>query len=219
MKIFERNGMENINFDYRLKTLYDDKVDKSIVGLKEKNRKNDFLKDIKEDSGNQTNENLSTQNNHIQKQNMNFSEIYNFGKTAVNHLSYLNKTENIQPYQNYNSLLDHYTNLSYELFENTENNIASKNLRADQHERKIDFVSKNEDRLMVNHISKLNASIKQTTFASAIFFKKNILLTNSEAFIRDYDGDHTELLENIKRQLPDNIDRIWLNGKLIWSKT
>lgn len=57
---------------------------------------------------------------------MNFSEIYNFGKTAVNHLSYLNKTENIQPYQNYNSLLDHYTNLSYELFENTENNIASK---------------------------------------------------------------------------------------------
>ncbi len=28
--------MENINFDYRLKTLYDDKVDKSIVGLKRK---------------------------------------------------------------------------------------------------------------------------------------------------------------------------------------
>ncbi len=219
MKIFERNGMENINFDYRLKTLYDDKVDKSIVDLKEKNRKNDFLKDIKEDSDNQTNENLSTQNNHIQKQNMNFSEIYNFGKTAVNHLSYLNKTENIQPYKNYNSLLAHYTDSSYELFENTENNIASKNLRAGQHERKIDFFTKNEDRLMVNHISKLNASIKQTTFASAIFFKKNILLTNSEAFIRDYDGDHTELLENIKRQLPDNIDRIWLNGKLIWSKT
>ncbi|MFL9539693.1 hypothetical protein ACKEQL_13975, partial [Acinetobacter baumannii] len=97
--------MENISFDHRLKTIYDNKADKSITGLKEKNRKNNFLKDIREDFGNQTNQNLSTQKNHIQKQKMNFSEIYNFGKTAVNHLSYLNKTENIQSYQNYNSLL------------------------------------------------------------------------------------------------------------------
>ncbi|HFF4718494.1 TPA: hypothetical protein ACGC4J_003899, partial [Acinetobacter baumannii] len=206
-------------FDHRLKTIYDNKADKSITGLKEKNRKNNFLKDIREDFGNQTNQNLSTQKNHIQKQKMNFSEIYNFGKTAVNHLSYLNKTENIQSYQNYNSLLTQYTDSSYEIFENRQDNITSKKFTLDQQERKIDVVSKNEDKLMVNHMSKLNASIKQTTFASAIFFKKNILLTNSEAFIRDYDGDHTELLENIKRQLPDNIDRIWLNGKLIWSKT
>ncbi|AXX46881.1 hypothetical protein [Acinetobacter baumannii] len=211
--------MENISFDHRLKTIYDNKADKSITGLKEKNRKNNFLKDIREDFGNQTNQNLSTQKNHIQKQKMNFSEIYNFGKTAVNHLSYLNKTENIQSYQNYNSLLTQYTDSSYEIFENRQDNITSKKFTLDQQERKIDVVSKNEDKLMVNHMSKLNASIKQTTFASAIFFKKNILLTNSEAFIRDYDGDHTELLENIKRQLPDNIDRIWLNGKLIWSKT
>ncbi|CAA0276409.1 hypothetical protein ACT4Z0_16880 [Acinetobacter baumannii] len=211
--------MENISFDHRLKTIYDNKADKSITGLKEKNRKNNFLKDIREDFGNQTNQNLSTQKNHIQKQKMNFSEIYNFGKTAVNHLSYLNKTENIQSYQNYNSFLTQYTDSSYEIFENREDNITSKKFTLDQQERKIDVVSKNEDKLMVDHMSKLNASIKQTTFASAIFFKKNILLTNSEAFIRDYDGDHTELLENIKRQLPDNIDRIWLNGKLIWSKT
>ncbi|MDV7515054.1 hypothetical protein R4534_16165 [Acinetobacter baumannii] len=211
--------MENISSDHRLKTIYDNKADKSITGLKEKNRKNNFLKDIREDFGNQTNQNLSTQKNHIQKQKMNFSEIYNFGKTAVNHLSYLNKTENIQSYQNYNSLLTQYTDSSYEIFENREDNITSKKFTLDQQERKIDVVSKNKDKLMVNHMSKLNASIKQTTFASAIFLKKNILLTNSEAFIRDYDGDHTELLENIKRQLPDNIDRIWLNGKLIWSKT
>nr|WP_253199570.1 hypothetical protein [Acinetobacter baumannii] len=217
--MFERNRVENISFDHRLKTIYDNKADKSITGLKEKNRKNNFLKDIREDFGNQTNQNLSTQKNHIQKQKMNFSEIYNFGKTAVNHLSYLNKTENIQSYQNYNSFLTQYTDSSYEIFENREDNITSKKFTLDQQERKIDVVSKNEDKLMVNHMSKLNASIKQTTFASAIFFKKNILLTNSEAFIRDYDGDHTELLENIKRQLPDNIDRIWLNGKLIWSKT
>lgn len=217
--MFERNRVENISFDHRLKTIYDNKADKSITGLKEKNRKNNFLKDIREDFGNQTNQNLSTQKNHIQKQKMNFSEIYNFGKTAVNHLSYLNKTENIQSYQNYNSLLTQYTDSSYEIFENRQDNIPSKKFTLDQQERKIDVVSKNEDKLMVNHMSKLNASIKQTTFASAIFFKKNILLTNSEAFIRDYDGDHTELLENIKRQLPDNIDRIWLNGKLIWSKT
>lgn len=217
--MFERNRVENISSDHRLKTIYDNKADKSITGLKEKNRKNNFLKDIREDFGNQTNQNLSTQKNHIQKQKMNFSEIYNFGKTAVNHLSYLNKTENIQSYQNYNSLLTQYTDSSYEIFENREDNITSKKFTLDQQERKIDVVSKNEDKLMVNHMSKLNASIKQTTFASAIFFKKNILLTNSEAFIRDYDGDHTELLENIKRQLPDNIDRIWLNGKLIWSKT
>ncbi|MDO7434198.1 hypothetical protein Q5X65_13750 [Acinetobacter baumannii] len=206
-------------FDNSLNTIYDNKADKSITGLKEKNRKNNFLKDIREDFGNQTNQNLSTQKNHIQKQKMNFSEIYNFGKTAVNHLSYLNKTENIQSYQNYNSLLTQYTDSSYEIFENREDNITSKKFTLDQQERKIDVISKSEDKLMVNHMSKLNASIKQTTFASAIFFKKNILLTNSEAFIRDYDGDHTELLENIKRQLPDNIDRIWLNGKLIWSKT
>lgn len=217
--MFERNRVENISFDHRLKTIYDNKADKSITGLKEKNRKNNFLKDIREDFGNQTNQNLSTQKNHIQKQKMNFSEIYNFGKTAVNHLSYLNKTENIQSYQNYNSFLTQYTDSSYEIFENREDNITSKKFTLDQQERKIDVVSKNEDKLMVNHMSKLNASIKQKTFASAIFFKKNILLTNSEAFIRDYDGDHTELLENIKRQLPDNIDRIWLNGKLIWSKT
>lgn len=217
--MFERNRVENISFDHRLKTIYDNKADKSITGLKEKNRKNNFLKDIREDFGNQTNQNLSTQKNHIQKQKINFSEIYNFGKTAVNHLSYLNKTENIQSYQNYNSLLTQYTDSSYEIFENRKDNITSKKFTLDQQERKIDVVSKNEDKLMVNHMSKLNASIKQTTFASAIFFKKNILLTNSEAFIRDYDGDHTELLENIKRQLPDNIDRIWLNGKLIWSKT
>lgn len=217
--MFERNRVENISFDHRLKTIYDNKADKSTTGLKEKNRKNNFLKDIREDFGNQTNQNLSTQKNHIQKQKMNFSEIYNFGKTAVNHLSYLNKTKNIQSYQNYNSFLTQYTDSSYEIFENREDNITSKKFTLDQQERKIDVVSKNEDKLMVNHMSKLNASIKQTTFASAIFFKKNILLTNSEAFIRDYDGDHTELLENIKRQLPDNIDRIWLNGKLIWSKT
>jgi len=65
----------------------------------------------------------------------------------------------------------------------------------------------------------LNASVKQTVFTSLLLFKKNIILTSSEIFIRDYDGDQTELLKNIKRQLPDNIDRIWLNGKMIWSKT
>ncbi|KAA8947581.1 hypothetical protein DLI66_03515 [Acinetobacter baumannii] len=168
--------MENISFDHRLKTIYDNKADKSITGLKEKNRKNNFLKDIREDFGNQTNQNLSTQKNHIQKQKMNFSEIYNFGKTAVNHLSYLNKTENIQSYQNYNSLLTQYTDSSYEIFENRQDNITSKKFTLDQQERKIDVVSKNEDKLMVNHMSKLNASIKQTTFASAIFLKKIFFL-------------------------------------------
>ncbi|WP_407476358.1 hypothetical protein [Acinetobacter baumannii] len=116
--------MENISFDHRLKTIYANKADKSTTGLKEKNRKNNFLKDIREDFGNQTNQNLSTQKNHIQKQKMNFSEIYNFGKTAVNHLSYLNKTENIQSYQNYNSFLTQYTDSSYEIFENREDNIT-----------------------------------------------------------------------------------------------
>ena len=40
--MFERNRVENISYDHRLKTIYDNKADKSITGLKEKNRKNNF---------------------------------------------------------------------------------------------------------------------------------------------------------------------------------
>lgn len=220
MKIFERNRMENINFDYRLKTIYDEQGGKSSIDSKVKKESSSFLKNIKEGfNDNEKNEKLTTQKNNIQKQTRNFSKIYDFGKTAVNHLSYLNNIGNNLSYQKYNSLLAQYEDLPYKSFENRENNFTSKEVRLDRPNTKIDFSSKNEDTFMENHISKLNASVKQTVFASSLFLKKNILLTNSEIFIRDYDGDHVELLENIKRQLPDNIDRIWLNGKMIWSKT
>jgi hypothetical protein len=209
--------MENINFDYRLKTIYDEQGGKSSIDLKEKKESSSFLKHIKE--GFNDNEKLTTQKNNTQKQTRNFSKIYDFGKTAVNHLSYLNNIGNNLSYQKYNSLLAQYEDLPYKSFENRENNFTSKEVRLDRPNTKIDFSSKNEDIFMENCVSKLNASVKQTVFASSLLFKKNILLTNSEIFIRDYDGDHVELLENIKRQLPDNIDRIWLNGKMIWSKT
>jgi hypothetical protein len=212
--------MENINFDYRLKTIYDEQGGKSSIDSKVKKESSSFLKNIKEGfNDNEKNEKLTTQKNNIQKQTRNFSKIYDFGKTAVNHLSYLNNIGNNLSYQKYNSLLAQYEDLPYKSFENRENNFTSKEVRLDRPNTKIDFSSKNEDTFMENHISKLNASVKQTVFASSLFLKKNILLTNSEIFIRDYDGDHVELLENIKRQLPDNIDRIWLNGKMIWSKT
>jgi len=212
--------MENINFDHRLKTIYDEQGERSSIASELKKKNSNFFKDIKEGfNNNEKNEKLTTQKNNIEKKTMSFSKIYDFGKTAVNHLSYLNSIRNNPSYQKYNSLLAQYDNLSYESFENRENTFKSKNLRLDCPDTKIDFSLKNEDTFMENHIAKLNSSVKQTVFASSLLFKKNILLTNSEIFIRDYDGDHTELLENIKRQLPDNIDRIWLNGKMIWSKT
>lgn len=212
--------MENINFDHRLKTIYDEQGERSSIAPKRKKESSDFLKDIKGDfNDNAKNEKLTTQKNNIEKKTMNFSKIYDFGKTAVNHLSYLNSIGNNISYQKCNSLLVQYEDLSYESYENRENNFISKTLRLDRPDTKIDFPSKNEDIFMENHISKFNASVKQTVFTSSLLFKKNIILTSSEIFIRDYDGDQTELLENIKRQLPDNIDRIWLNGKMIWSKT
>ncbi|MBE2166335.1 hypothetical protein IIQ43_17595 [Acinetobacter oleivorans] len=212
--------MENINFDHRLKTIYDEQGERSSIAPKRKNESSDFLKDIKGDfNDNEKNGKLTTQKNNIEKKTMNFSKIYDFGKTAVNHLSYLNSIGNNISYQKYNSLLVQYEDLSYESYENRENNFISKKLRLDRSDTKIDLFSKNEDIFMENHISKLNASVKQTVFTSPLLLKKNIILTSSEIFIRDYDGDQTELLENIKRQLPDNIDRIWLNGKMIWSKT
>lgn len=212
--------MENINFDHRLKTIYDEQGERSSIAPKRKKESSDFLKDIKGDfNDNEKNEKLTTKKNNIEKKTMNFSEIYDFGKTAVNHLSYLNSIGNNISYQKYNSLLVQYEDLSYESYENRENNFISKKLRLDRPDTKIDFSSKNEDIFMKNHISKLNASVKKTVFTSSLLFKKNIILTSSEIFIRDYDGDQTELLENIKRQLPDNIDRIWLNGNIIWSKT
>nr|WP_312825243.1 hypothetical protein [Acinetobacter oleivorans] len=212
--------MENINFDHRLKTIYDEQGERSSIAPKRKKESSDFLKDIKGDfNDNAKNEKLTTQKNNIEKKTMNFSKIYDFGKTAVNHLSYLNSIGNNISYQKCNSLLVQYEDLSYESYENRENNFISKTLRLDRPDTKIDFSSKNEDIFMENHISKFNASVKQTVFTSSLLFKKNIILTSSEIFIRDYDGDQTELLENIKRQLPDNIDRIWLNGKMIWSKT
>lgn len=212
--------MENINFDHRLKTIYDEQGERSSIAPKRKKESSDFLKDIKGDfNDNEKNGKLTTQKNNIEKKTMNFSKIYDFGKTAVNHLSYLNSIGNNISYQKYNSLLVQYEDLSYESYENRENNFISKKLRLDRSDTKIDLSSKNEDIFMENHISKLNASVKQTVFTSPLLLKKNIILTSSEIFIRDYDGDQTELLENIKRQLPDNIDRIWLNGKMIWSKT
>lgn len=212
--------MENINFDHRLKTIYDEQGERSSIASKRKKESSDFLKDIKGNfNDNEKNEKLTTQKNNIEKKTMNLSKIYDFGKTAVNHLSYLNSIGNNISYQKYNSLLVQYEDLSYESYENRENNFISKKLRLDRPDTKIDFFSKNEDIFMENHISKLNTSVKQTVFTSSLLFKKNIILTSSEIFIRDYDGDQTELLENIKRQLPDNIDRIWLNGKMIWSKT
>ncbi|ENX48351.1 hypothetical protein F886_00152 [Acinetobacter sp. NIPH 542] len=212
--------MENINFDHRLKTIYDEQGERSSIAPKRKKESSDFLKDIKgEFNDNEKNGKLTTQKNNIEKKTMNFSKIYDFGKTAVNHLSYLNSIGNNISYQKYNSLLVQYEDLSYESYENRENNFISKKLRLDRSDTKIDLASKNEDIFMGNHISKLNASVKQTVFTSPLLLKKNIILTSSEIFIRDYDGDQTELLENIKRQLPDNIDRIWLNGKMIWSKT
>jgi len=212
--------MENINFDHRLKTIYDEQGERSSIAPKRKKESSDFLKDIKGDfNDNAKNEKLTTQKNNIEKKTMNFSKIYDFGKTAVNHLSYLNSIGNNISYQKCNSLLVQYEDLSYESYENRENNFISKTLRLDRPDTKIDFSSKNEDIFMENHISKFNASVKQTVFTSSLLFKKNIILTSSEIFIRDYDGDQTELLENIKRQLPDNIDRIWFNGKMIWSKT
>jgi len=212
--------MENINFDHRLKTIYDEQGERSSIAPKRKKESSDFLKDIKGDfNDNEKNGKLTTQKNNIEKKTMNFSKIYDFGKTAVNHLSYLNSIGNNISYQKYNSLLVQYEDLSYESYENRENNFISKKLRLDRSDTKIDLSSKNEDIFMENHLSKLNSSVKQPVFTSSLLFKKNIILTSSEIFIRDYGGDQTELLENIKRQLPDNIDRIWLNGKIIWSKT
>jgi len=119
--------MENINFDHRLKTIYDEQGERSSIAPKRKKESSDFLKDIKGDfNDNEKNEKLTTQKNNIEKKTMNFSKIYDFGKTAVNHLSYLNSIGNNISYQKYNSLLVQYEDLSYESYENRENNFISK---------------------------------------------------------------------------------------------
>lgn len=221
MKISERARMDNVSFDHRLKTIYDEQgEDRLNINSKAKKENTNFLKDIKKNfNDNEKSEKLGFKKNDNHKEDISYSKIYDLGKIAVNHLSYLNKIENTFSYQNYNSLVAQYEQLSHESYENRGNNTISKNLKLDQQDKKIEFFSKNNTKLITNHASQLNTSAKPMISFSSLFFKKNIVITDSEVFIRDYEGDHTELMENIKRQLSDNVDRIWINGKMIWSKT
>jgi hypothetical protein len=49
-----------------------------------------------------------------------------------------------------------------------------------------------------------------------VFLKKVVSVTGSELIIRNFFDDSSKMIEEIKRQLPEGIDRIWLNGKLVW---
>ncbi|MDR7016425.1 hypothetical protein [Acinetobacter sp. 3657] len=213
--------MDNIKVDHIARTVYDRKEDLgNKPHLNNGSLVQSFLNDVKPNLFEDNYENFIV-NSGVKtssQSTINYEKTYDLKRTAVNHLSYLDEVQSLKLPENRltaTKYLKNYTDLQQSdgknLTKSKLNNIDKENLRVDT------FYSSNFDP-EVGSTRKNSPEVKQISGVCPNFFKKNILITKSELFIRNLGDDQVELLENIRRQLPANIDRIWVNGKIIWSK-
>lgn len=147
---------------------------------------------------------------------INYEKSYDFKSTAVNHLSYLNEISRFQlPHQ---MVSIEYSKSSLSMQNDVIENPVVDKKTVEKSIQLVEFFHQQGFRVEISSNNKALIESTKILGESPHFFKKNILITKSELFIRNSQEDHAELLENIQRQLPSSIDRIWLNGKIIWSK-
>lgn len=214
--------MVSTKVDYTAKTVYDSK-DKLVKNTKD--QEDDlfnkiFLTMIKEKkvSGIDIDKDqyLKESIHPINSKMINYEKSYDFKSTAVNHLSYLNEINNFQLSHQVASI--EYSRNAISMQKNTMENFSIDKKPVDKSIQLVNFFDQKGFKVEMSTNNKDLIDPTKFLGVSPNFFKKNILITKSELFIRSSSEDYTELLENIQRQLPNSIDRIWLNGKIIWSK-
>lgn len=147
---------------------------------------------------------------------INYEKSYDLKSTAVNHLSYLNEISRFQLPHQMASI--EYSKSSLSMQKDVIENPVVDKKTVEKSIQLVEFFHQQGFRVEISSNNKALIEPTKILGESPHFFKKNILITKSELFIRNSQEDHAELLENIQRQLPSSIDRIWLNGKIIWSK-
>ncbi|USA45383.1 hypothetical protein NDN11_11685 [Acinetobacter sp. C26M] len=215
--------MENIKVDHLARTVYDNKEElENKFKKQESNTGGSFLndikqKDIKEIDGKNV---LIKKDFKHQSSKMNdFVELYELKSIATNHLSYLDHVRNIQfEVPDYLLTIECLKNYGVTL-ENKAEQLITKDGKIENNKQYFDFFPKSNSKIDQNFSIDLPTESRVLTCIPSEVLKKHILITKSELFVRDFHGNQHDLLENIKRQLPDSIDRIWLNGKMVWSKT
>lgn len=214
--------MENIKVDHIPKTVYDSKEDLGNNKRDHGNLDQSFLNNIKgkEFKVSQKDENQYIKAE-IQKSNsktLDFEKSYDFKSTAVNHLSYLNEISSFQSQLSKGMVSIEYSKNQKPIQKDELESVSIEKKNIDKFRQLIDLFYKNNFKVDGGADTSTLIEHKQQSRIFPDFFKKNVLITKSELFVRSFQGDHVELLENIQRQLPSSIDRIWLNGKIIWSK-
>jgi len=208
--------------DYIAKTVYDSS-DELVKNRKEQGNdllEQSFLNIIKEKEVSRieidSSPYLKAGVNQNNSKTLSYEKSYDLKSTAVNHLSYLNEISNFQLPHQMASI--EYSRSSISMQKDTMEKFSEDKKTEDKSIQLVEFFHKKGFKVEINANNKALIEPAKFLGVSPDFFKKNILITKSELFIRSSQGDHTELLENIQRQLPSSIDRIWLNGKIIWSK-
>ena len=214
--------MENIKLDHLARTVYDNKEE---FGNKFKKQEHlpeqSFLNDIKQKNIEKNDEkNLLIKMNSYKKsaKEKGYAELYDLKNIATNHLSYLDEVRNFQ-FENPKHLLTEYLKSYGGLSDSRVELLSTKSESIEKIKQGIDLYAKSNFENERSSSVDLPVESKKIGGIPSEILRKNILITKSELFIRNFHGDHLELLKNIKRQLPDSIDRIWLNGKMVWSKT
>lgn len=214
--------MENIKVDHIPKTVYDSKEDLGNNKKDHGNLDHSFLNNIK---GKEFKVSKKDENQYIkaeiQKSNsktLDSEKSYDFKSTAVNHLSYLNEISSFQSQLSKSIVSVEYSKNQKTIQKNELESVSIDKKNIDKFRQLIDLFYKSDFKIDGGPDTNALIEHKQQSRIFPDFFKKNVLITKSELFVRSFQGDHVELLENIQRQLPSSIDRIWLNGKIIWSK-
>lgn len=214
--------MENIKVEHLAKTVYDNQEDFGNKFKKQEHPlKQKFLNDIKQkDLTERTEKTLMMKTEFGEKNSKEnvYVELHDLRIIATSHLSYLDEVRNIQS-ENVQHLLTGYLKSEGQISENKVEPRITTSVKIEKTGHSFDFYSKNLEAKDRGHSIDLELNSKKITGIPSEILKKNILITKSELFIRNFHGDQHDLLKNIKRQLPDDIDRIWLNGKMVWSKT
>lgn len=212
--------MESIKIDHLARTVYDNTEElgnkaKKAASAPDKSFLNDIKqKDIKENESRLIKTDFSKKHSKVN----NYTELYDLKNIATNHLSYFEEVRNI-PFE----ISDHILATGYlksygVVLENKTEQRFTASGKIENNKQYFDFFAKSNLQIERNDLIDLPIEIKGLSGIPSEVFKKNILITKSELFIRDFHGDHSELLKNIKKQLPETIDRILLNGKIVWSK-
>lgn len=214
--------MVSTKVDHIAKTVYDSK-DELFKNRKEQGNglfDPSFLNTIKEKAISKIdmdkNTYLKTDVHQNNAKTINYEKSYDLKSTAINHLSYLNEISNFQLPHQMASI--EYSRSSLSMQKDVIENPMVDKKTVEKSIQLVEFFHQQGFRVEISPNNKALIEPTKILGESPHFFKKNILITKSELFIRSSQEDHVELLENIQRQLPSSIDRIWMNGKMIWSK-